>query len=57
LSYTKLVGSMEIIVNGSMSWIDKLIGRDEKHSPDDWIDRRRSKSLRRSRSRHFEIVR
>jgi hypothetical protein len=26
---------MEIIVNSSMSWIDKLIGRDEKHSPDD----------------------
>jgi hypothetical protein len=27
--------SMENTVNGSTSWIDKLIGRDENHSPDD----------------------
>jgi hypothetical protein len=26
---------MEIIVNGSTSWIDKLTGREEKHSPGD----------------------
>jgi len=26
---------MEIIVNGSTSWIDKLTGRDQKHSPGD----------------------
>lgn len=26
---------MENDVNGSKSWIDKLMGRDEQHSPDD----------------------
>jgi hypothetical protein len=26
---------MEITVTGSSSWIDKLIGRDETHTPDD----------------------
>jgi hypothetical protein len=28
-------GSMESNVTGSFSWIDKLIGRDETHTPDD----------------------
>ncbi len=26
---------MEIVVSGSASWIDKLMGRDETHAPDD----------------------
>ncbi|MDA1279143.1 MAG: zf-HC2 domain-containing protein [Chloroflexi bacterium] len=26
---------MEIVVGDSASWIDRLIGRDQKHSPDD----------------------
>ena len=30
-----VTGGTEKIVTGSLSWIDKLIGRDEKHSPDD----------------------